>query len=112
MLMLLTQSLLIHIKLEKIAGLERLAHTVYTNMGRGRATYRLVPNHSAYIERQIHAKILTETDRYMQTYKLDKKEVQKSRAFDLFFLLLFISPYNLIKWSLRCFLCVFLLCHF
>lgn len=51
---------------------------------------RLVPNHSAYIERQRHAKILTETytDRYMQTYKLDKKEVQKSRAFDLFFYLL------------------------
>lgn len=38
MLMLLTQSLLIHIKLEEIAGLERLAHTAETNMDRGRAT--------------------------------------------------------------------------
>lgn len=55
MLMLLTQSLLIHIKLEKIAGVERLAHTVDTNMER---IDRLAPNHSAYTERHRHAKIL------------------------------------------------------
>lgn len=89
MLMLLTQSLLIHIKLEKIARLERLAHTVYTHKKRTEA-----PRQTCCKPQCIYRETQTckdtqrnmETDTYVLTYRLEKSWMrQKSHngAMDL-----------------------------